>query len=434
MYAGVIAALAIVPVSIPLLYRLVLAENRAARSDLYAETARIGLDLDAGTPPVTGDALSVRAVSVSGEALLDYGATIPDPSLEDLVCGEPTGVRTVLMGDVQRLAVCFESRHLRVFAIYPTPTRSYLPIGLFAAALAMIAGIVTALGVLRILRPLTRVGRMLNRVGMGERGIRMRRTGILEVDHLIERMNALAVAVEEREHNILARVQVAQEIARLVAHEVRNPLQSMELMTSLLANEDDPAERRELTQSIHKEIRTLDDVVTRLLREGATRGSIRLNLQPVDVDDLIAHVGKLKQGEATRRGARILVEPGAVGELPVDRPLLSRSIENLVINALRAVPSTDGLVRIASTADNEAIRISVEDNGPGIDPNLGDAIFEANVSGEGGNGLGLSLTRGVAEAHGGSALFDRSPLGGARFILVLPRNPTEPKIAGHSPA
>ncbi|MCA9572527.1 MAG: HAMP domain-containing histidine kinase, partial [Myxococcales bacterium] len=424
VYAGVIAALAIAPVSIPLLYRLVLAENRAARAELYAQTARLGLELDAGrTPDPNGEALLLRAVSNDGRVLLAQGTLDISPALEDEVCGAPSGVLPVTIGKELLTSACFENRRLRVFAIYPTPTRSYAGIGLFAVALATIAGLTTALGVLRLLQPLSQIGRMLDRVGTGERGVRMRGTRIHEIDQLIERLNSVASAVEEREHSILGRVQVAQEIARLVAHEVRNPLQSMELLTSLLKDEQDPEERAALTASIHAEIRTLDDVVTRLLREGSTRGTLRLKLEDHDIDALITHVVRMKRSEAERKGVRIEVDGGHAGVVKMDRPLLSRSIENLVNNALRAAPASQGLVRITTGGDARGARVVVEDNGPGIDPELGDSVFEANVSGDGGSGLGLSLVRGVVEGHAGSVRFEHGDLGGARFVLDLPRGP-----------
>lgn len=419
------AALAMLPVAIPLLYRLVLAENRAGRAELYATNAQIGLTIDQGHAPPLDRSLYTRAIDFEGNVLVETGDDRPDPSFDDLVCNHPWRV-LALDQDATRTGACFETRDLRVISVFPTPRRSYVGIGVFSVATAIIAGLVTALGVLTLLRPLGRMGQMLDQVTMGASGARMRGTGVREIDQLIERMNGLASAVAERENAILGQVQVAQEMARLVAHEVRNPLQSMELLTSLLADESDPTERRELSQSIHAEIRTLDDVVTRLLREGATRGSLRLHLQEEDVGQLLQHVARMKAGDAERKGVQIEVIAEGPGDARLDRPLMSRSIENLVNNALRAVPREGGRVRLSVGGTGSHVRIAVEDNGPGIDPELGPAVFEVNVSGAGGSGLGLSLTKGVAEAHGGRVHFERSGLGGARFVIEIPRRPAPP--------
>lgn len=420
VYAGVIAALAILPAAVPLLYRLVLAENRANLAEVYARTARIGHALDAGQSPSVGGARFVRAVSVDGDVLIERGTPADDPALEDRVCGEPSGVVPIPLDGGDHAVACYENADLRVIAIWPNAARSYLGIGAFVVALATVAGLVTALGTLQVLRPVSRVADALARVGTGRRGVRMELTGIAEVDELITRLNSAASAVEEREHNILARVQVVQELARLVAHEVRNPLQSLELLTTLVAEEEDPDERRQLTSNIHAEIRALDDVVTRLLREGATRGALRLQLRPCRVDELVAQLCAVRSAEAARKGAKVVAEAGYPGTADLDRALFGRSIDNLLANAIRAVPADDGVVRVQVVAEDDRLVVRVDDNGPGVDPALGDAVFEPNVSGHASNGLGLSLTKGVVEGHGGTVRLGRSDLGGARFELRVP--------------
>ena len=116
-----------------------------------------------------------------------------------------------------------------------------------------------------------------------------------------------------------------------------------------------------------------------------------------------------------------------VGHVPLDRALFSRSIENLVANAIRAVPSGTGIVRITATLHDHQLEVTVEDNGPGVNPELGDRVFEPNVSGEAGTGLGLALTKGVIEAHGGTIRFSGSTLGGACFEARVPLEaPAEP--------
>jgi len=427
VYAGVIAAMAILPAALPLLYRLVSSEVRATEAEFYAQTARFGHRLSRGespTPPPS--APYVRAVSQTGESLLQVGDLRPEPHLEDRVCGEPSGVLRISMARQPMIATCFENAELRVFAVWENRERSYLGIGVFVVMLACVTGLVTALGVLQVLRPLGKLSSALTEVGLGKRGVRMAYTGISELDELIARLNSTASAVEQREHAILARVSVVQEMARLVAHEIRNPLQSLELLTTLVAEETDARERRQLAANIHTEIRALDDVVTRLLREGATRGALRLQKRDLDVVELLQHIQSVRGAEAARKGARILIEAKHRGTVPLDRALFSRSIENLVANALRAVPSGTGIVRIGTAVDGDQLLLTVDDNGPGVNPALGDKVFEPNVSGGGSTGLGLALTKGVMDAHGGSIRFGRSELGGARFEARVPLDASQP--------
>ncbi len=421
VYAGVIAALAILPAAIPLLTRLVWAEVRATQAELYARTAAIGQSIDRGRDPRTFPTMQyMRAVRADGTELHRTGTLEPEPFLEDAVCGEPSGVARASVGEAPVTAVCYENARLRVFALWETPSRSYLGIGGFVIALAFVAGLVTALGVLQVLRPLSKMRLALEEVGLGRRGVRVAYTGIYELDELVTHLNNTAVAIEEREHAILARVGVVQEMARIVAHEIRNPLQSLELLTSLVAEEVDGAERRQLAANIHAEIRALDDVVTRLLREGATRGALRLQRRPCDLGALLDHIQAVRGAEASKKGARMEVANHGVGQVPLDKALFSRSIENLVANAIRAVPSNTGIVRVTAERDEQVLKIRVEDNGPGVNPELGDRVFEPNVSGEAGTGLGLALTKGVIEAHGGTIAFSESSLGGACFEALVP--------------
>jgi signal transduction histidine kinase len=284
-------------------------------------------------------------------------------------------------------------------------------------------GIITALGILRLLGPLSEVSRALARVGAGERGVTVPQTGLAELDELVDRLNAAARSVDDREDAILSRIEVVQEMARIVAHEIRNPLQSLELLTSLVATEEDSAERLEIGQSIHNEIHTLGQVVHRLLRESAVKGSLRLQISTQPVAPLIEQVVALRRPQANGQGVRITIAALSWTEAAFDPALLKRSIENLVLNALQAVPRGVGEVRISVTDEGlHGMLVAVDDNGPGVPEELVDHIFEPNVTHgkKGGLGIGLALVKGVIEAHGGYIRYQRSPLGGARFEARIP--------------
>jgi signal transduction histidine kinase len=255
-------------------------------------------------------------------------------------------------------------------------------------------------------------------------------TGLAELDDLVDRLNAAARSVDDREDAILARIELVQEMARIVAHEVRNPLQSLELLTSLVASEQQDAERKEIADSIHSEIRTLEQVVTRLLRDSAVRGALRLRVTRQAISPLVDQVLSLRRPQANTNGAQLTT--GAVSdiELPFDQALVKRTIENLVLNALQAAPRGSGEVRVSVLEEADGIVIVVEDNGPGVPEEIVDHVFEPNVTGKkGGHGLGLALVKGVVEAHNGHIRYTRSAMGGARFEARLPfahvEEPTE---------
>ncbi|MEM6929805.1 MAG: HAMP domain-containing sensor histidine kinase, partial [Myxococcota bacterium] len=240
-------------------------------------------------------------------------------------------------------------------------------------------------------------------------------------DDLVDRLNAAARSVEDREDTIVGRIQVVQEMARMVAHEIRNPLQSLELLTSLIASEEDDQEREEIAKSIRTEVQTLEQVVHRLLRESAARGALRLRVTTQPVAPLVEQVIALRTPQANGRSIRLTAGPISWTPAPFDSTLLKRSIENLVLNALQAVPPFTGHVEISVIEEEEHMLIAVDDNGPGVSEALGEQVFEPQVTGkEGGTGLGLALVKGVLDAHHGDIRYGRSPLGGARFEARIP--------------
>ncbi len=424
--SGALAAITVMATSIPIARRLGLVEESLYRKHAVTAVevgARI-LEIEGGFDQTTRADLQVTRLQLiqPGEDIIVHQGPDLDPILIDMACAEESQL-ILDSNSIHWALACKQVPQGQLIAAFnpsAAPTNDIFSLMLMLSALV---GIVTAMGVLSFLRPLNQMSTALDRVRAGERGVRVEYTGLTELDELVDHLNLAAQGMEEREDAIVARIQVVQQLARLVAHEVRNPLQSLELLTSLIATEDNATERAELAGSLHAEISTLNAVVERLLSKDATRGALRLAMQKAPLLPTIEHVVRLRSPEATSRGTRI--EIGDVSEAPVafDSALLSRSIENLVINAMQIVPLGYGLIRVTVREEDEnTIAISVEDNGPGVDPEFGAQIFEADVTTkESGTGLGLTLVRGVAEAHGGYIEYDDSPLGGARFTLRIPR-------------
>lgn len=423
--AGAIASVTYLPTVFPLTLRVVDAEGAIALSHVTTASLTTARWLEAGvalTPhSVTELRLhSLRVWTHENAELYKLGVPLPDAVVEQ-ACASSEAELWTLEGEAWAVSCLRTPRHQIIAAVRPS-FMSGTEIAYFILVLALIVGIITAIGVLRVLRPLSRVTQALKRVGEGERGVRMgTNTGMAELDELVERLNAAAQAMEDREDAITARIEVVHEMARLVAHEIRNPLQSLELLTTLVAEEEDPSERKELATSIHQEIRILDQVVSRLLSESAGRGGLRLRRSVQPVAPLVQQVVSLCRPEASSRGIRL--SPGLMSWTPasVDGPLLARSIENLVVNALQAVSPGAGEVRISLYDEAPWLCFAVDDNGPGVEPQLEPHIFEPNVTNRsGGTGLGLTLVKGVIEAHGGYIDYTTSALGGARFVARIP--------------
>lgn len=425
LFAGLLAAVTVLPTAAPLISRVGRAESELA---LY-HVDRVALVVSAlqKKGPIQADTfhtLGVDHLSVTlpNQQPRRMGQALPEPFVS-AACAEPD---PILLGPdaSNRLwaTACVESEGARVVAAWIVKQTPAGTLVTFVALLALLVGIVTALGVLRMLAPIGRVSRALKRVSHGERGVRLETTGLAELDELVERLNETASAMDGREEEVVGRIQAMDQLTRMVAHEVRNPLQSLELLTSLIASEEDPTERRAIARSIHDEIHGLDQIVQRLLKEGSLPGQLRLYRSPEDLYAMVASVVSLRRREAEAHGVRLELENTLTvpAILMLDRPLFSRSVENLLLNAMQFIPP-HGLVRVRLTRTEGHHCLHVEDNGPGVDPDLEAHIFDANVSGRtGGTGLGLALVRAVVIAHDGQIEVGRSALGGAHFTIRLP--------------
>ncbi|HVU36577.1 MAG TPA: ATP-binding protein [Opitutaceae bacterium] len=212
-------------------------------------------------------------------------------------------------------------------------------------------------------------------------------------------------------------------LARL-AHEIRNPLSSLDIHVQLL--EEDVAhaapEVRERSASRFRIIRTelerLDNLVKQFL---SLAGRSSTNLRAIDVTRVVEHVCALLRPEATAHGIDVSLETAA--DLPAvlaDPDQLAQALVNLVLNAMQAV-ERDGRVDVSVAAAGPMVVITVQDSGPGIDEAHAGALFEPfYTTKEDGSGLGLWIVRQIAVAHGGNVRASNATGRGAVFTLTLP--------------
>ncbi len=219
------------------------------------------------------------------------------------------------------------------------------------------------------------------------------------------------------------------ELLSSVAHELNNPLTSVLWFAEILLADDAPSLPRSEIECIRDEAERCRRIVKNLLDLARAE---ELQMQPLLLQDVVRKVEEFRAYATQARGIELRTEIDA--ELPFvegDFHRLVQATLNLATNAEYAVSERDGVRRIVLRAHRARTRlaIEVEDNGPGIPVESRERIFEPFFTTKPrgrGTGLGLSLVRATAAAHGGAVRVERAASGGARFVLELP-------IAGGAP-
>ena len=231
----------------------------------------------------------------------------------------------------------------------------------------------------------------------------------------------------ERDREHLRRQQALVEMSALLAHEIRNPLGSLELFAGLLAEANLEGESRRWIEHVQAGLRTLSATVNNVLHLHNTPQS---ELASTDAGQLLDWAYGFLLPLAKQARVEMQVINGLNGiTIHADRHRLEQVLLNLALNAFRFMPGGGWLsIRGVDCASSEGlpgdgVEIVVRDTGPGIAPGDLPHIFEAGFSTRAGSsGLGLAVCQRILEQHGGSISVESCPGSGAIFRLRLPRN------------
>jgi len=280
-----------------------------------------------------------------------------------------------------------------------------------AGALGAILGI-TILIARRMSRPVVHLAAAAARIGRGN----------LDAPVPVENndeIGLLARTIDQMRRALKARDERLQMMLAGIAHEVRNPLGGLELYAGLLREAlHDRPDRLEEVRRIEREVHYLKVVVTEFL-DYARRPAPELTT--VSLDQLFAEIREL----TADANVRVDTELDGAATVRADAGQLRRALLNLASNGIAAVerthPHGGGVVRLRARRDGARVRVTVEDNGPGVAPELRDKIFTPFfTTREKGTGLGLAFVREIVHDHGGEIRVDDGPEGGARFFFDLP--------------
>jgi signal transduction histidine kinase len=298
-------------------------------------------------------------------------------------------------------------------------------------ALLVVLAFATVLGLGVARRAIGRVAALrdaAHRVGAGDLSVRVAPRGNDELDELARAFDVMVAELGDARSRLgyLQKVSAWQEVARRLAHEIKNPLTPIQLAVQELGSKyrgDDPEFRR-LLATAQEILNEGVGAIRRLVDDFSAFAKLpKVEPAPVDLAQVVedfarAHPEWQEFLEVERNGQ--------VGAL-CDRMLLRNVLANLVENAVQAAEAAGRTpairIAVAPSPAERGARLTVEDNGPGVAADARERIFEPYVTTkENGTGLGLAIVRKIVLDHGGDVHVDEQPasLGGARFVVTLP--------------
>jgi signal transduction histidine kinase len=227
--------------------------------------------------------------------------------------------------------------------------------------------------------------------------------------------------------------QAREDVLGVVAHDLRNPLNLIQMTVELLIDEDLPVERRkemlDIALRASKQMNRLIDDLLDSVRLQA--GRMLLDVEEVSVSTIMQQAEETFRPIADRRHVHFEAVAQNGVTVRADPTRVSQIVGNLVGNALKFTPE-QGSVKLCVTPDEKEVVFQVVDDGPGIPadnmPHLFDNFWQARKSDRRGVGLGLAIVKGLVEAHGGKIWVESKVDHGSTFSFSLPMASTSAQM------
>jgi two-component system sensor histidine kinase ChvG len=291
-----------------------------------------------------------------------------------------------------------------------------------------------------IANPLRRLSAAAIRV---RRGVKSREE-IPDFSFRQDEIGNLSSAIREMTNALYDRIAAIESFAADVSHELKNPLTSLRSAVETLPLAKTDESKKRLMDVIQHDVRRLDRLISDISDASRLDAELaRADAKPVDLEKLLVGLCEIS-GQVRARGKTVAVTfqadkktAGKSGfKVTGHESRLGQIITNLIENARSFVPDEGGRIDVRLSRKDGNCIVVVEDNGPGIEAENIDRIFERFYTDRPGaedfgqnSGLGLSISRQIAEAHGGSleaenVVDSHGERKGARFILILPEKGT----------
>jgi len=281
----------------------------------------------------------------------------------------------------------------------------------------------------RVSRPIEQLARAAGDVASGNWETRVPERGRDEVSVLARSFNHMTEELTNQRERLIQSERVAawRELARRLAHELKNPLFPLQLTVENLARARElPAAEfdeifRESTATLNAEIANLKKIVGRFSDFSRMP---KPEFERIDAKDAVERIRALYANAASAAGVKHRIEMKIADKpmpLLADPELLHRALSNLVMNAMDAMPN-GGELTISAEPKSAQIEIRVADTGEGLTPEECERLFTPYyTTKQHGTGLGLAIVQSIVADHAGTIAVESRPGSGATFIIALPR-------------
>jgi two-component system nitrogen regulation sensor histidine kinase NtrY len=281
----------------------------------------------------------------------------------------------------------------------------------------------------RVTRPVERLAHAAQEVAAGNWNVRVEVLGGDELGQLADSFNRMTTELLKQKERLVQAERVAawRELARRLAHELKNPLFPLQLtMENLVRARQQSQEQfeevfRESSRTLLAEIANLKGIIGRFSEFSKMP---QPQLQPVQLNEVVRGVVQLFRAQLDAPGrAKIKCElelDPHLKAVPADAELLHRAISNLVLNAMDAMPQ-GGTLRLRTRQEAGKVLIEVEDTGAGMTADERERIFTPYYTSKAqGTGLGLAIVQSVVSDHGGTVRVQSQAGSGTTFVIELP--------------
>jgi two-component system, NtrC family, nitrogen regulation sensor histidine kinase NtrY len=325
----------------------------------------------------------------------------------------------LLVGSSQREVVLLERR--------------IVLLALGVAAMGLFFGLMLSWwGAARVTRPVRKLAEGAREVSEGKWGTRVNVRGRNEIGQLAQAFNRMTEQLSEQRERLVQAERVAawRELARRLAHELKNPLFPLQTTVENLqrAKEQSPEQFeevfRESTGILLSEIENLKKIVARFSDFAKMP---QPELAPVNLNETVRGIVKLFESQFGAVGRPPITSELHLDEnlptIQADEALLRRAIENLVLNAMDAMPA-GGVLMLRTTHQDADVDLEISDTGTGLTPEECDRLFTPYyTTKQHGTGLGLAIVQSVVSDHGGRISVESETGVGTSFHIHLPAKP-----------